>query len=47
MLSLASPHLLARSGEAEEVGPERTERGFFPGLVSLDCREAAKLAGVR
>lgn len=37
----------ARSEEAEEVGPERTERETLPGIVFLDCRVAAWLGGVR
>lgn len=37
----------ARSGEAEKVGPERTERGFLPAVVFLDRRAATKLGGAR
>ena len=37
----------ARSGEAEKVGPERSERGFLPAVVSLDCRAAARLSEAR
>lgn len=48
MLAPASPQLLsACAGKAEEVGPERTERGFLPGVVFLNYRAAARWGRVR
>lgn len=47
MLILAFHQLLPTyAGEAEKVGPGRTEKGFFLGLL-LDCKAAARWGRVR
>lgn len=47
MLAQLPLSCLVCAGETEEVGPERTELGFLPGVVFLDYRAAARRGGVR